>query len=228
VAVEREGLELGDEQQAALDNVEVKHIEEQIEPNPAAKDPGAEQVRVSALEARLLDEAEDTLNYLLEEAGRRPDSLVPEELRYDAQRIDALATSVQNKPLSRPLTELPRGWSLTTTKPADDESESPLWEEMRKLQRGDIFWTLLSAVVASTAYALTIWDDTWGTVTDFATAFTAGFLTDTIVNWAVLPAFQSYRARRRAAAQEEEKKEEEAKPKSLLEELQEAARRVTT
>jgi hypothetical protein len=43
---------------------------------------------------------------------------------------------------------------------------------------------------------LTIYNDAWGTPLDFATAFTTGFLSETIVNWALLPAFQSYRIRR--------------------------------
>jgi len=58
-----------------------------------------------------------------------------------------------------------------------------------------VFWTLARALVAAVAYALTIYSDTWGSVTDFASAFTAGFLTETIVNWAVMPAFRSLRNR---------------------------------
>jgi hypothetical protein len=81
-----------------------------------------------------------------------------------------------------------------------------LWRWFKRLQRGDVFWTLLSGLVAATAYALTIWDDTWGTVVDYVTAFTAGFLTETVVKWAVLPAFQSYRARRRDVAEAKESK----------------------
>lgn len=64
----------------------------------------------------------------------------------------------------------------------------------------DLFWTLLRAAVAATAYALVIYDDTWGSVLDFATAFTTGFANETIVNWAILPALQSYRVRRTGEA----------------------------
>jgi hypothetical protein len=63
----------------------------------------------------------------------------------------------------------------------------------------DQLWTLGRAAASSTAYALTIYDDTWGTPVDYATAFTTGFLTETIVNWAIMPALQSYRVRRAAA-----------------------------
>jgi hypothetical protein len=64
-----------------------------------------------------------------------------------------------------------------------------------------VVWTLARALVAAAAYALTIYSDTWGSVTDFASAFTAGFLTETIVNWAVMPAFHSNRNRSGASAQ---------------------------
>ena len=64
-----------------------------------------------------------------------------------------------------------------------------------------VVWTLARALVAAVAYALTIYSDTWGSVTDFASAFTAGFLTETVVNWAVMPAFRSHRNRSGASAQ---------------------------
>jgi hypothetical protein len=58
-----------------------------------------------------------------------------------------------------------------------------------------IVWTLARALVAAAAYALIIYSDTWGSVNDFASAFTAGFLTETVVNWAVMPAFRTNRNR---------------------------------
>jgi len=61
-------------------------------------------------------------------------------------------------------------------------------------------WTLARALVAAVAYALTIYSDTWGSVTDFASAFTVGFLTETVVNWAAMPAFRSHRNRSSASS----------------------------
>lgn len=61
----------------------------------------------------------------------------------------------------------------------------------------DWAWTLGRALVAVTAYTLTIYDDTWGTAIDYATAFTAGFLTETIVDWAIMPAFRSFQTWRK-------------------------------
>lgn len=58
-----------------------------------------------------------------------------------------------------------------------------------------VVWTLARAFVAAVAYALTIYSDTWGSVTDVASAFTVGFLTETLVNWAAMPAFRSNRNR---------------------------------
>lgn len=65
----------------------------------------------------------------------------------------------------------------------------------------DNLWTLVRAFAAVIAYTLTFYDDTWGSNIDYATAFTVGFLTETVVNWAVMPAFQSYRSRRRRASE---------------------------
>jgi hypothetical protein len=59
-----------------------------------------------------------------------------------------------------------------------------------------VVWTLSRALVAAVAYALVIYSDTWGSVTDVASAFTTGFLTETVVNWAVMPAFRSNRSRK--------------------------------
>jgi hypothetical protein len=72
-------------------------------------------------------------------------------------------------------------------------SESSFRKAFRKQNRRDWIWSLGRALVAATAYALTIYNDHWGTLIDFLTAFTTGFLTETVVSWAVLPVFQSIR-----------------------------------
>jgi hypothetical protein len=41
--------------------------------------------------------------------------------------------------------------------------------------RHDVLWTFVAIAVASVGYALTLYDDTWGSVVDFLTAFAAGF-----------------------------------------------------
>ncbi len=198
--VEKANLKLTDEEAEALLAVEVEAIQDQTKPDPAAKDQEAERGRVAAIEERLLDEAFDTLRYLLTPAKREPNVQVKEELEADRDRVEELVSTVTAEPVARPLAD--RGLLSSIRRTGFDETASRLWQDFKSVQREDFLWTLLSALVASTAYALTIWDETWGTVTDYATAFTAGFLTDAVVKWAVLPAFQSYRTRRRAAANE--------------------------
>ncbi|MGB0096341.1 MAG: hypothetical protein WBP81_27860 [Solirubrobacteraceae bacterium] len=42
-------------------------------------------------------------------------------------------------------------------------------------------------------YSATVYTTTWGTIADFATAFTAGFAGQVTVKWGVLPIFRSIR-----------------------------------
>ena len=205
--------QLTEEQRKVVEGVDVKAIEKATEPNRGAKNEEAEKRRVAVLEERLLDEAEDTLRYVLRSVDQELDSQVRQELVDDSRRVNALASAVGAESVSRPLAESELRWPRPSRDKDANETLNRLWAAFLRVQRGDYFWTVLSGLVASTAYTLTIWDETWGTVIDYATAFTAGFLTETVVNWAVLPAFQSYRARRRAAAQE-------AKKSSLLQEFE--------
>ena len=68
---------------------------------------------------------------------------------------------------------------------------------MDRIAIRSLLWTLACALVAVTGYAVTVYSDTWGTEIDIVSAFTAGFLTETIVNWALLPAFRTIRSRGR-------------------------------
>jgi hypothetical protein len=202
LAVERVLDHLTPEQRAVVADADVEAIEKETQPDPKATNEEVEARRVAVLEQRLLDEAEDTLRYVLASAERRLDAGVEQELVEDSRRVEDLASTVGVGSVSRPLAERQRLLRLPAGRDGADNQESGLWRLFTRLQRGDYFWTLLSGLVAATAYTLTIWDETWGTITDYATAFTAGFLTETVVNWAILPAFQSYRTHRRVAAHE--------------------------
>jgi hypothetical protein len=48
---------------------------------------------------------------------------------------------------------------------------------------------------ASVVYLVTVYSDTWGSLTDLLTAVAAGFGTAIAVQWAALPIFQSLRLR---------------------------------
>jgi hypothetical protein len=202
LAIENSKLRLYQKDRTTLAEADVDFIERQTRPNPDAADSRAEAERVAAEEERLLDEAQRTLRGYVDKIGGPVDSQLIEDIHEDDRRIEELSLAIEAES-ARPLAEAPpRGAFGLRRRPVGTEPPSPLWAPLRRLQRGDYFWTLVSALVAVSAYALTIWDETWGTTADYATAFTAGFLTETIINWAVLPAFQSYRARRRAAAQQ--------------------------
>jgi hypothetical protein len=69
------------------------------------------------------------------------------------------------------------------------------WLHFLQLQTSDWAWSLARAFVGVVVYALTLHDATWGSIEDFATAFTTGFVAETIVPWAALPAWQSIRNR---------------------------------
>jgi hypothetical protein len=65
---------------------------------------------------------------------------------------------------------------------------------IRGVLRRDVPLTLLTAIISSVAYVPTVYGSTWGSLSDYATAFCAGFLGKVVVNWAALPAFQSIRS----------------------------------
>jgi hypothetical protein len=97
------------------------------------------------------------------------------------------------------LTQATSDLATTPLHPAHVEEaragDSAFRRAFRKQNRRDWIWSLGRALVAATAYSLTIYNDHWGTLIDFLTAFTTGFLTETVVSWAVLPAFQTIRVR---------------------------------
>jgi hypothetical protein len=66
---------------------------------------------------------------------------------------------------------------------------------LKEITYSDLCWTMAIALVTVVAYALTAYGTTWGSPTDMLTAFTTGFVTVSLVNWAALPAFQSIRSR---------------------------------
>jgi hypothetical protein len=66
---------------------------------------------------------------------------------------------------------------------------------MERLLVTDIVWSLARGLVAVMAYTLTVYHGTWGTTKDFLTAFTVGFVSETVVDWARMPAFQTLNRR---------------------------------
>jgi hypothetical protein len=63
------------------------------------------------------------------------------------------------------------------------------------LRLTDLFVSGAIVLVISVAYTATLYNEDWGTVTDYATAFGAGFLGHVTVNWALLPIYRSVRLR---------------------------------
>lgn len=62
----------------------------------------------------------------------------------------------------------------------------------------DWAWTFAILAFASAAYGVTVYNDTWGSCQDLATAFLAGSLGKVTIDWAALPIFQSVRLRKAA------------------------------
>jgi hypothetical protein len=81
---------------------------------------------------------------------------------------------------------------VAPVKRGHDDKRLSFW---RDFNRRDAIWTAVSATVACIAFTLTFYNDTWGSAKDYMTAFTAGFATEAVLNWAVLPMFLSYRER---------------------------------
>ena len=68
-------------------------------------------------------------------------------------------------------------------------------QALLKRNRVDLVVSLITVVVMSVVYALTVYDDTWGSLADLATAFTAGVAGNLVIKWAVLPIYRSVRLR---------------------------------
>jgi hypothetical protein len=66
-------------------------------------------------------------------------------------------------------------------------------EILDDVKRADWLMTLFLGLVAALVYTLTIYDDTWGTATDYLSAILAGLATKVIADWTFLPLFQSLR-----------------------------------
>jgi hypothetical protein len=62
--------------------------------------------------------------------------------------------------------------------------------------RRDLFLTAIAVAVSAIAYALTVYDATWGSRDDLLTAFTAGFLGKVGIDWADQLMSRSFRVRR--------------------------------
>jgi hypothetical protein len=76
-------------------------------------------------------------------------------------------------------------------------------EPQRGADRG--LWSGVALLIASVAYVLGIYSDTWGSVDDYLTALIAGFTVDAVLNWALLPMFLGYRERKTELDEEEAK-----------------------
>lgn len=63
----------------------------------------------------------------------------------------------------------------------------------RWLMARDAFLTLVILVVSSVLYSATLYTDTWGKPSDWATAFGAGFFGQVSIKWALLPLYRSIR-----------------------------------
>ena len=81
--------------------------------------------------------------------------------------------------------------------PGLDDVWREIWSGKDGAERkADLAWTLVILAFASATYAATTYNETWGSLNDFATAFLAGSLGKATIDWAALPIFQSVRLRK--------------------------------
>jgi hypothetical protein len=91
--------------------------------------------------------------------------------------------------------------AATTTRALSRPRASDLKTEICSLRPADLGWTFVALALASVAYGVEGYGETWGTDQDLAEAFFAGFLGKVAVNWAALPLFRSIRLRAAAKAE---------------------------
>jgi hypothetical protein len=111
-----------------------------------------------------------------------------------AQVAQALAPG---RPVAQPLDDS-KGWRRA------------IRNGLRSARRVGLGLTLGIAAAAAVVYVSTIYDDTWGSLVQFLTAFGAGFGSRVVVDWAVLPAFASLRLRRARAREQTDEGEGES------------------
>jgi hypothetical protein len=73
-------------------------------------------------------------------------------------------------------------------------------ELVKSLRLVDLVWTIVAILVASLVYLLTVYDDTWGSLTDVLTALLAGAGAKVAIDVAGLPLFRSLRLRSASGA----------------------------
>jgi hypothetical protein len=86
---------------------------------------------------------------------------------------------------------------LAGTRPWRDRGRrgAEIWTTLRRYGPSEWLWTFVIAAAASVVYLNTIYDDTWGSLSDILTALVAGFGTSVAIQWAAMPIFQSVRLR---------------------------------
>ena len=77
---------------------------------------------------------------------------------------------------------------------------TPRHDALEGIVKRDLMWTVVIAVITAIAYMAPLYTGTWGSFTDYGTAFAAGFVGKKVFDWASAPVFQSLRLRRKAAA----------------------------
>jgi hypothetical protein len=73
---------------------------------------------------------------------------------------------------------------------------------LTRLQRTDLLLSSIVVVLSSIVYSATVYNATWGSLLDWATAFGAGFTGQVVTKWALLPIYRSVRLRATAAKQQ--------------------------
>jgi hypothetical protein len=110
--------------------------------------------------------------------------------------------------VNRALTRQPGATALTEQAPVQSDASEPpqagtpaaqssgqAAKLLAKFKRRDTLLSIAILLVTSLLYVGTLYNDTWGSVADFAAAFGAGFLGHLTIKWALLPIYRSLRFR---------------------------------
>jgi hypothetical protein len=99
------------------------------------------------------------------------------------------------------------GTALATDADADAQPATPVAKPrregvlrnptqlLRRYRLSDVLLSLIVLLITSLVYTATVYSDTWGSWTDWTTAFGAGFLGKLVIQWTLLPVYRSLRIR---------------------------------
>jgi hypothetical protein len=114
----------------------------------------------------------------------------PQLSEHDLHTVHALAENVRQADEEARELELESASPAVQTHSDTDQGFSPA-----RPTGGDVLMSALAGTATALAYSVTIYSDTWGSLPEFVSALTAGFVVPSLIQWTSLPVFRSVRLR---------------------------------